>query len=221
MTEVMRGAARSVLADHSGGGFLFRRMASPGAVVVKGGVKPLARRTLTPSNNKENMPPAGAMRAAPKRRSPLPDWYPRTPLRDITSIVKALERRRSQLEDAAAQQQLEDPSTSVQGELSVPQSTPQTQEILAVDAFSPDSTQVANPTTLFAEDKMKASSSPDCSLQTAPLKPNDPALVDLGKELSSSIEQIEKIASRNLMKTPKAAQLSKMTVQRCTLMSMR
>ncbi|KAK3158337.1 hypothetical protein QOZ80_2AG0135830 [Eleusine coracana subsp. coracana] len=219
MAEVMRGAARSVLADHSGGGFLIRRVASPGAVMVKGGVKPLARWTMTPSNNKENMPPAGAMRAAPKRRSPLPDWHPRTPLRDITSIVEALERRRSQLKDAAAQQQIqwtEDPSTSVQGELSVPQSTPQTQEILAVDAFSPDSTQVANPTTLFAEDKMNAS-----SLQTAPLKPNDPVLVDLGKELSSSIEQIEKIVSRNLMKAPKAAQPSKMTVQRRTLMSMR
>jgi hypothetical protein len=90
MPEVMSGATRSALADHSGGGFFIRRVVSPGAVVVKGGVKPLARQALTPSNNKENVPPAGAARTAPKRTSPLPDWYPRTPLRAITSVVKVM-----------------------------------------------------------------------------------------------------------------------------------
>ncbi|TVU29484.1 hypothetical protein EJB05_21050, partial [Eragrostis curvula] len=225
MPEV-RVATRSVLADHSGGGFFIRRVASPGAVVVKGGVKPLARQALTPSSNKENVPPAGAVTAAPKKRSPLPDWYPRTPLRDITSIVKALERRRSRLEDAAALQQIqwtEDPTTPVQVEQNVPQSTPQTHETLVVVASGPGSTQVvANPTTSSAEGKLKAPSSPsDCSLQTVPSKPNDPALADLEKELSGSIEQIEKIVSRNLKKAPKAAQPSKMTAQRRTLMSMR
>jgi hypothetical protein len=89
MPEV-RGATGPALADLSGGGFFIRRVTSPGAVVVKGGVKPLARYTLTPSRNKENVPPPGAMRGAPKRRSPLPDWYPRTPLRDITAIVKVV-----------------------------------------------------------------------------------------------------------------------------------
>jgi hypothetical protein len=41
------------------------------------------------------------------------------------------------------------------------------------------------------------------------------------KKLSSSIEQIEKMVRRNLKKTPKAAQPSKRTIQRRTLMSMR
>jgi hypothetical protein len=89
MPEV-RAATRPVLADHSGGGFFIRRVTSPGAVVLKGGVKPLARHTLTPSSNKESVPPAGAMRVAPKR-NPLPDWYRRTPLRDITAIVKVVD----------------------------------------------------------------------------------------------------------------------------------
>jgi hypothetical protein len=89
MPEV-RTATRPALADISGGGFFIRRVAPPGAVLVKGAVKPLARQARTPSSNKENVPPVGALRTAPKRRSPLPDWYPRTPLRDITSIVKVM-----------------------------------------------------------------------------------------------------------------------------------
>ncbi|XP_062219488.1 protein GIGAS CELL1-like [Phragmites australis] len=215
MMPEMRNASRPALADVSGGGFFIRKVASPGAVVVKGSVKPLARRALAPSSNKENVPPVSAVRATPKRRSPLPDWYPRTPLRDITSIVKALERR-SRLANAAARQQIQwnlnssqsvDPATPVQAEQSAPQSTPQTLEKLAP----------------LSEGKLKASSSPsDCSLQTTPSKPIDPALADLlEKKLSSSIEQIEKMVRRNLKATPKATQPSKRVVQRRTLMSMR
>ena len=89
MPEV-RTATRPALADISGGGFFIRRVASPGAVLVKGAVKPLAREARTPSSNKENVPPVGAFWTAPKKRSLLPDWYPRTPLRDITSIVKVM-----------------------------------------------------------------------------------------------------------------------------------
>ena len=87
MPEV-RTATRPALADISGGGFFIRRLASPGAVLVKGAIKPLAREARTPSSNKENVPPVGW--TAPKRRSLLPDWYPRTPLRDIASIVKVM-----------------------------------------------------------------------------------------------------------------------------------
>jgi hypothetical protein len=138
--------------------------------------------------------------------------------------LQALER--SRLELAAAPQQIqwsEDPTTPVQAEQGVLQSTPLTQETLAVVASDPSSTQVdANPITSLAEDKLKSSSSPsDCSLQATPSKTNDPARADLEKELSTSIEQIEKIMSRNLKKALKAAQPSKVTVQRRTLMSMR
>jgi hypothetical protein len=124
--------------------------------------------------------------------------------------LQALERRRSQLEHAAAPQQIqwtEDPTTPVQAGQIVPQSTPLTQETLAVVASDPSPTQVVvNPTTSLAEDKLKASSSPsDCSLQTVLSKTNDPARADREKELSISIEQIEKITSRNLKKAPKAA----------------
>ncbi|KAK3158335.1 hypothetical protein QOZ80_2AG0135810 [Eleusine coracana subsp. coracana] len=204
MPEV-RGVTRPELADLSGGGFFIRRVASPGAMMVKGGVKPLARRALTPSSNKENVPPTGAMTAAPKRRSILPDWYPRTPLRDITSIVKALER--SRLRDAASRQHLQ-----------------QTEDSSLLDPTQdPSSTQdVATPATSSAKDKLTTSSSTyDCSLQITPSRPIDPALSDLlEKELSSSIEKIEKMVKRSLKQTPKAAQPSKRVVQRRILMSM-
>ena len=51
MPEV-RTATRPALADISGGGFFIRRVASPGAVLVKGAVKPLARQARTTSKNK-------------------------------------------------------------------------------------------------------------------------------------------------------------------------
>uniref|UniRef100_A0A804N6I4 Uncharacterized protein n=1 Tax=Zea mays TaxID=4577 RepID=A0A804N6I4_MAIZE len=76
------------LTDMSGGGFFIRTVESPGAVLMNGAVKRPAQQFLSPSSNKENVPPVGALRATPKRRTPLPDWYPKTPLRDITSIVK-------------------------------------------------------------------------------------------------------------------------------------
>ncbi|KAG6496819.1 uncharacterized protein LOC121988399 [Zingiber officinale] len=49
---------------------------------------------VTPTDNKENIPPTSARRSVRQRKSPLPYWYPRTPLRDITVVVNALERRR-------------------------------------------------------------------------------------------------------------------------------
>lgn len=84
-----RDGRRPALADLSGGvgggGFFIRRVASPGALAVR---KPLARRYMSPSRNKENLLPVWALRATPTKRSPLPAWYPRTPLRDITAIAK-------------------------------------------------------------------------------------------------------------------------------------
>ncbi|KAJ1258161.1 hypothetical protein BS78_10G053300 [Paspalum vaginatum] len=230
----VRTASRPVLAGHSGGGFLIRRVASPGALVVKGSVtvKPLARRARRSLSNKENEPPANAVTAAPKRRSPLPDWYPRTPLRDITSIIKALEKRRSGLEEDASRQPIQwnedssqpvDTTTPLHSEQSDLQSTPEVQKKQGVVASSPGSTSaVANVATSVAEGKPKASSPvSDWSLQTVPSTPNNPSLADVEKKLTSSIEQIEKMVNRHLKDAPKAAQPSKVAVQRRTLMSMR
>src|SRR5688500_12528939 len=84
----VRTASRPVLASHSGGGFFVRRVALPGIVVVRCTIKPLARRARTRMCHKENVTPVGAVNTYTESSDPLPDWYPRTPLRDITSIVK-------------------------------------------------------------------------------------------------------------------------------------
>lgn len=61
--------------------------------------RPRARPLHAPGS--ENTPPAVTARRVRARvtpsRSVLPAWYPRTPLRDITAIVRAIERRRARL----------------------------------------------------------------------------------------------------------------------------
>ncbi|KAF0890508.1 hypothetical protein E2562_002865 [Oryza meyeriana var. granulata] len=211
----MRDGKRTALGDLSGGGFFIRRVASPGALAARGARKPLPRRFISPSNNKENVPPVWAVKATPaKRRSPLPDWYPRTPLRDITAIVKAIER--SRLRIAAAQHQ------SQRTEKDIPHCA-EVQDSPDVAPGSNSTAIVATPAFSLAKDSMKIFSSPSETSLVTPSKPMDPAHLDLmEKKLSSSIEQIEKMVRTNLKRTPKAAaQPSKRAIQRRTLMSMR
>jgi hypothetical protein len=75
------------------GEFFIRRVSLPRSLVVRGTArKHLTRRYISPSSNKENMPPVLAVKAThPKRRSPLPKWYPRVPLCDITAIAKVMD----------------------------------------------------------------------------------------------------------------------------------
>ncbi|XP_009602908.1 protein POLYCHOME-like [Nicotiana tomentosiformis] len=51
----------------------------------------------------QNISPGGRGRWR-GRRSVLPSWYPRTPLRDITSIVRAIERTRARLRESEGEQ---------------------------------------------------------------------------------------------------------------------
>ncbi|KQJ83127.1 protein POLYCHOME [Brachypodium distachyon] len=223
-------AKRAALSDLSGGGFFIRRVSSPGALAGRGAGKPLPRRFLSPSSNKENVPPVWAVRAkTSRRRSPLPGWHPRTPLRDITVIVKAIER--SRLKIAAAQQQSQRPEQSPQpGNLTTPVPSEQedirhcadAQDSLAAASGSGLTQIVASPAPSMAEHSFEVYSSPSKSSMKTPSKPIDPALADLmEKKLSSSIEQIEKMVKKDLKQTTKAAQPSKRANQRRTLMSMR
>ncbi|KAG8064822.1 hypothetical protein GUJ93_ZPchr0004g39752 [Zizania palustris] len=210
----LRDGKRTALGDLSGGGFFIRRVASPGSLAVRGARKTHPRRFISPSNNKENVPPA-VRATTPKRISPLPDWYPRTPLHDITAIVKAIERRRLRI--AACQQQSQRP------EQEVPH-CPKVQDSLGAFPGSSSTQIVASPASRLAKGNLKIFSSPsETSLLTpSNSEPIDPAFLDLRKKLSSSIEQIEKMVRRNLKRTPRAvAQPSKRAIQRCTLMSMR
>ncbi|KAJ8534175.1 hypothetical protein K7X08_007499 [Anisodus acutangulus] len=55
---------------------------------------------------RQNISPTGQGRNR-GRHSVLPAWYPRTPLRDITSIVRAIERTRARLRESEGGEQLE------------------------------------------------------------------------------------------------------------------
>lgn len=227
-----RDGRRAALADLSGevggGGFFIRRVASPGALAVRGAGKPLARRYMSPSRNKENLLPVWALRATPTKRSPLPGWYPRTPLRDITAIAKAIQRSRARI--AAAQQQSQRIEQSPQSvNVTIPaqaeQYAPHIAEASHAVASGSGSTEretVANPATVLADDNLNVSSSTAESSLNTPSKPMDPALADIvEKKLSSSIEKIEKLVRKNLKRTAKAAQASRRATQRRNLMSMR
>ncbi|XP_057982471.1 protein POLYCHOME-like [Malania oleifera] len=75
----------------------------------------------SPSVGRENLPARSSRRGGVYWTSVLPSWYPRTPLRDITAIVRAIERRRAhqgEMED----QKIESP-------------TPQCQNILGSSAL--------------------------------------------------------------------------------------
>ncbi|KAG5583391.1 hypothetical protein H5410_054018 [Solanum commersonii] len=60
-------------------------------------------RTPTRVIGRQNISPAGQGRNR-GRHSVLPAWYPRTPLRDITSIVRAIERTRARLRESEGEQ---------------------------------------------------------------------------------------------------------------------
>ncbi|TVU29991.1 hypothetical protein EJB05_21591 [Eragrostis curvula] len=225
-----RAAHANFSSGGAGGGFFIRRVESPGALAVRGVAgKHRRRRFISSSNNKENMPPVWAVKATPsKRRSPLPEWYPRTPLRDITTIAKAIQR--SRLRIAAAQQQSQRPEQSPQSvNLTTPAQTEQdvplsTESSLAV-ASSSGSTEkesVASSATILAEDNLKLLSTPAESSSKTASKPTDPVVADIvEKKLSSSIEQIEKMVKQNMKREPEAAQPSKRVILRRNLMSMR
>lgn len=70
------------------------------------------RNLYEPSAGRENML-VGNSRQGRGRRSTnslLPSWYPRTPLRDITHVVQAIERRRARLREVEEGQEIDIPT---------------------------------------------------------------------------------------------------------------
>ncbi|KAK3154159.1 hypothetical protein QOZ80_2BG0187000 [Eleusine coracana subsp. coracana] len=212
--------------EDGSGGFFIRRVVSPSSLAVRGTTKKhMARWSRLPSNNKENRPPVWAVRATPpKRRSPLPKWYPRTPLRDITAIAKAIQRSRLRIaeQSRSSEHSLQSVNlTTAQAEQDVPLST-EASLAVASSSSSPAIGNVAVPATILAEDDLKVPASPAESSMNTPSKPTDPSnAVTFEKKLSSSIEQIEKMVTKTMKRTTKAAQRSKRVIQRRTLMSLR
>ncbi|PKA47305.1 hypothetical protein AXF42_Ash017250 [Apostasia shenzhenica] len=159
-------------------------------------------RRLSSEHNKENIPPGGRRRSPklPYRRrgrTPLPVWYPRSPLRDITSIVKALQRRRLRLRLQAVQAAEASPSPSAPVEAAVP--NPLESSPFEASCFSSSSTTTIS--TLQAEQPDKTPEP-----ETALLK---------------STEHIEKAVRRNMKEKKTLERKAKRAAQVRTLKSMR
>ncbi|KAJ4776546.1 hypothetical protein LUZ62_060803 [Rhynchospora pubera] len=180
---------RGLMGQESGGYFI------RGVVPIHPTPRP--NRWVGPStDNKENINPATRRVVEPTRqgRSSLPNWYPRTPLRDITAILKVIERREQRRAAIAARQP--DPNTGSAEEPSPPLPEQQTPE-------------PANDTALVA--------TPDRPPIT--LRSREEEYV---KKLSESIEQLEKILMKNVKRDNAQKNRSlKRDVQRKALLSMR
>lgn len=211
------------------GGFFIARVLSPGAMAAAAAApRPRRPRKLSPEDNKENVAPQGCGR---RRRSPLPVWYPRTPLRDVTTIVQVLEARRARLraELARAAQQRR---LSIETSPEVPPSvspTPQQDEITATpsDPSAPSDASPSSPppaatiTPLPPQSELQESSpvlrtsaSPTNASPAAPQRTPETHPMLCGK-----INEIEKSVKAYMKKAPK--QPAKKIVARRNLMSMR
>ncbi|KAJ8485014.1 hypothetical protein OPV22_017499 [Ensete ventricosum] len=198
-------ARRAAMGDFAGG-FWIRRAVYPAAM-------PSPRRRRIQSlvaaiDNKENIHPS---RAAPSRRrprnrkSPLPSWYPRTPLRDITIIVNALERRKRE-RAARDRQRNANPEAS-------PVTTPAADEMNASEhtpvgeALPSDVSDASSSSPALSTLSSLAPSSSD-TLSTTERVPADPSTEDpkpteFEKKLESTISEMERLVLDNLKRSTK------------------
>ncbi|CAL9157365.1 unnamed protein product [Musa hybrid cultivar] len=139
------------------------------------------------TDDKENVTPSRAARRRGRtRKSPLPEWYPRTPLRDITVIVNALERRRMRVRAAAtARQSTSDP------------------EPAAVEKGLLDS---SSSTAAAGRSSVSATEQPPqiCSSSNASSPREDPPdqPTEYEKNLEIYIGEMERLVTENLKRSP-------------------
>ncbi|KAF8403862.1 hypothetical protein HHK36_011968 [Tetracentron sinense] len=171
----------------------------------------------SPSVGQENYTAATGPRGrGSTARSPLPSWYPRTPLRDITAIVRAIERRRARLREAEGHQ--------------IANPAPQEQDVLD-RALPISSAPLEHNISMISPNPM------DATKPRAPPVGNVPKIL-LGinsqtvgeadfltpqKKLLNTIDQVEKVVMEELQrikKTPSAKKVDREKKVR-TLMSMR
>ncbi|XP_004288146.1 PREDICTED: protein POLYCHOME-like [Fragaria vesca subsp. vesca] len=182
-----------------------------------GGVAPSSLRTpgtgrgafgmMTPG--RENTPPVGgsSRRRGQRSNSVLPSWYPRTPLRDITAITRAIERRRARLD--------EENGKTVEGQ--VPslqfQDAPPEHQVLSVTPSTIKKRPCAPPSVLKVHKIL---------LEVAN-QPDEGEFVTPQKKLLNSIDKVEKVVMEELQRlkrTPSAKKAERERKVR-TLMSMR
>ncbi|KAK9290044.1 hypothetical protein L1049_008207 [Liquidambar formosana] len=162
--------------------------------------------------------PAGTVRRGRGRstNSVLPSWYPRTPLRDITAVVRAIERRRTRLADVEGQQ-IESPIPQDQSVLdfSVPNSGAQLEHDISMTSPNPSFVIKPRPPSVGKVPKILLGITNQTAGESEFLTPQ--------KKLLNSIDTVEKVVMEELQKlkrTPTAKKAEREKRVR-TLMSMR
>lgn len=149
--------------------------------------------------------------------SVLPSWYPRTPLRDITAVVRAIERRRASLRESEGLQ-IDSPIPQDQNVLvpSEPSSGAQLEHDLSM--ITPNPTVGIKKAYLPSVGKV-----PKILLNITNQKAGEPDCLTPQKKLLNSIDTVEKVVMEELRKlkgTPSAKKAERQNRVR-TLMSMR
>ncbi|XP_057982473.1 protein POLYCHOME-like [Malania oleifera] len=169
----------------------------------------------SPSVRGEN-PPAGSSRRGrgSSTNSVLPSWYPRTPLRDITAIVRAIERRRAHLREIEGQQ-IESPMPQDQSVLSAFTSSAQLEHNISLISPRPNAGMKPRTPSVGKVPKILLSVASETAGTSDFLTPQ--------KKLLNSIDKVEKVVMEELQKlkrTPSAKKAEREKKVR-TLMSMR
>ncbi|XP_010524304.1 PREDICTED: protein POLYCHOME-like [Tarenaya hassleriana] len=180
------------------------------------------RRGLTPfrlPQGRENTP-AGAARRRMGRASTsvLPSWYPRTPLRDITAIVRAIERRRSRMGEVDGRE-VETPTPRQVGVLDSPVPLTGAQlehnSSMVTPAPAVGLKRSCPPSTATVHKILLDITKEHCGGESESLTPQ--------KKLLNSIDKVEKVVMEEIQKlksTPSAKRAEREKRVR-TLMSMR
>ncbi|PRQ43886.1 hypothetical protein RchiOBHm_Chr3g0473181 [Rosa chinensis] len=166
-------------------------------------------RTPRAAIGRENVLLAGSSsrRRGRGSNSVLPSWYPRTPLRDITAITRAIERRRAHLgEENGETAEGQFPSLQVQD-------APPEHQVLAATP-STNKKRPCPPPSVLKVHKI---------LQEVANQPDEGEFVTPQKKLLNSIDKVEKVVLEELQRqkrTPSAKKAERERKVR-TLMSMR
>ncbi|XP_057500213.1 protein POLYCHOME-like [Actinidia eriantha] len=167
--------------------------------------------------SRENFPSGSSRRGRGRStNSVLPSWYPRTPLHDITAVVRAIERRRASLRETEGQQ-IDSPTPQDQNahDPSEPISGAQLEHNLSM--ISP------NPTVRIKPCPLSVGKVPKILLDITNRNAGEPDCLTPQKKLLNSIDTVEKVVMEELKKlksTPIAKKAEREKRVR-TLMSMR
>ncbi|PKA50472.1 hypothetical protein AXF42_Ash013686 [Apostasia shenzhenica] len=200
----------------AGGGYWFRRVdSSPATMAVQRKI-----RRLSPMDNKENIPPPGWQRSAVARyrrtaRTPLPEWYV---IINFAIGNLAFQRRRLRLRLQAAQSAEASPSAATP----LPDTSPHPHEPSSSSTVKTPEMPAGFSTTTTTTTTTTITS-PLQTEETPATPPPTVSAIDEREEslLLNSIEQIEKVARRNMVALKKKENAAKRATQLRTLKSLR